>query len=55
VGDCERVLQEARNQDVTEIEKIPNRRHSLTIHSGWRDVADTALAFTKPGRAKVND
>ena len=32
---------------MTEIEKIPNRGHSLTIDSGWREVADTALAFVK--------
>lgn len=36
-----------RNQAVTEIVKIPNRGHSLTIDSGWREVADTALAFVK--------
>jgi pimeloyl-ACP methyl ester carboxylesterase len=36
-----------RNQGVTEIEKIPNRGHSLTIDSGWREVADKALAFVK--------
>jgi pimeloyl-ACP methyl ester carboxylesterase len=34
-----------RNEGVTEIEKIPNRGHSLTIDSGWREVADTALGF----------
>jgi non-heme chloroperoxidase len=34
-----------RNDGVTEIKKIPNRGHSLTIDSGWREVADTALAF----------
>ncbi len=27
------------NEAVTEIEKIPNRGHSLTIDSGWREVA----------------
>ncbi|MGC1166290.1 MAG: hypothetical protein WA862_09275 [Solirubrobacterales bacterium] len=27
--------------------KIPNRGHSLTIDSGWREVCDTALAFVK--------
>src|SRR5438046_3781554 len=32
-----------RNQGVTEIVKIANRGHSLTIDSGWREVADTAL------------
>jgi len=36
-----------RNEGVTEIKKIPNRGHSLTIDSGWREVADTALEFVK--------
>jgi hypothetical protein len=36
-----------RNEGVTEIEKIPNRGHSLTIDSGWREVADRALSFVK--------
>ena len=36
-----------RNDGVTEIEKIPNRGHSLTIDSGWREVAETALQFVK--------
>ena len=36
-----------RNPGVTEIEKIPNRGHSLTIDSGWREVAATVLAFVK--------
>lgn len=36
-----------RNPGVTEIVEIPNRGHSLTIDSGWREVADTALAFVK--------
>jgi pimeloyl-ACP methyl ester carboxylesterase len=36
-----------QNPSVTEIKKIPNRGHSLTIDSGWREVADTALAFVK--------
>jgi non-heme chloroperoxidase len=36
-----------RNQGVTEIEKIPNRGHSLTIDSGWREVAEKALSFVK--------
>jgi pimeloyl-ACP methyl ester carboxylesterase len=36
-----------QNQAVTEIEKIPNRGHALTIDSGWREVADRALAFVK--------
>jgi pimeloyl-ACP methyl ester carboxylesterase len=36
-----------RNKGATEIKQIPNRGHSLTIDSGWREVADTALAFVK--------
>jgi non-heme chloroperoxidase len=36
---------QARNEGVTEIVKVPGRGHSLTIDSGWREVADTALAF----------
>ncbi len=36
-----------RNEAVTEIVKVPNRGHSLTIDSGWREVAETALAFVK--------
>src|SRR4051794_14163661 len=35
------------NEAVTEIKKIPNRGHSLTIDSGWREVAQTALDFVK--------
>jgi non-heme chloroperoxidase len=31
------------NTAVTEIVEIPNRGHALTIDSGWREVADTAL------------
>ena len=34
-----------RNPGVTEIVKIPDRGHSLTIDHGWREVADTALTF----------
>ena len=38
---------QARNESVTEIVKIPNRGHALTIDNGWREVADTALAFVQ--------
>ena len=34
-----------KNEGVTEYVEIPGRGHSLTIDSGWREVADTALAF----------
>jgi hypothetical protein len=37
----------ARNPAVTEIVKIPNRGHSLTIDRGWREVAQTAREFVK--------
>jgi pimeloyl-ACP methyl ester carboxylesterase len=36
-----------RNPAVTEITKVPNRGHSLTIDSGWREVGDTALRFVQ--------
>jgi non-heme chloroperoxidase len=36
-----------RNKGVTEFAEIANRGHGLTIDSGWREVADTALAFVK--------
>ena len=35
------------NPGVTEIVEIPGRGHALTIDSGWREVADTALAFVQ--------
>ena len=44
-----------RNKSVTEIVKIPDRGHWLTIDHGWREVADTALnfvaRFAKPKKA----
>jgi non-heme chloroperoxidase len=39
--------QQADNKGVTEIVEMPNRGHALTIDSGWREVAETALAFVK--------
>lgn len=36
---------QARNESVTEITEMPGRGHALTIDSGWREVARTALAF----------
>jgi len=38
---------ERRNENVTEIVKMKGRGHALTIDSGWREVAETALAFVK--------
>jgi non-heme chloroperoxidase len=38
---------QAHNAGVTEIVEMPNRGHALTIDSGWREVADTALAFVQ--------
>jgi non-heme chloroperoxidase len=38
---------QAHNQGVTEIVEMPNRGHALTIDNGWREVADTALAFVQ--------
>ena len=39
--------QQQANPGLTEIVEIPGRGHSLTIDSGWREVADTALAFVR--------
>jgi len=39
--------QQKDNPGVTEIVEIKGRGHALTIDSGWREVADTALAFVK--------
>jgi hypothetical protein len=38
-------LQSKHHLGITEIQQIPGRGHSLTIDHGWKDVADTALAF----------
>jgi pimeloyl-ACP methyl ester carboxylesterase len=35
------------NEGITEFETVPNRGHALTIDSGWREVAEKALAFVK--------
>jgi non-heme chloroperoxidase len=36
-----------KNPGLTEIVEMPNRGHALTIDSGWREVATTALEFVK--------
>lgn len=36
---------QSKNSGVTEVIRIPGRGHSLTIDSGWKEVADEALAF----------
>src|SRR4029077_4252447 len=38
---------ERKNKAVTEFVTVPGRGHALTIDSGWRDVADTALEFVE--------
>jgi pimeloyl-ACP methyl ester carboxylesterase len=38
---------QTHNDGVTEIVEIPGRGHALTIDSGWREVADTALKFVQ--------
>jgi non-heme chloroperoxidase len=42
-----------RNAAITEITKIPNRGHALTIDDGWREVADIALAFVSRYAVRV--
>ncbi len=37
--------QQEKNPAVTEIRELPDRGHSLVIDHGWREVAETALAF----------
>jgi pimeloyl-ACP methyl ester carboxylesterase len=39
--------QQKENPGTTEIREIANRGHSLTIDSGWREVADAALTFIR--------
>ncbi|WCM25871.1 alpha/beta hydrolase [Sphingomonas sp. QA11] len=40
--------QQKRNRHaITEFVQLPGRGHSLTIDSGWREVAETALGFVK--------
>ena len=39
--------QQQANPGLTEIVELPDRGHSLVIDSGWREVADTALAFVR--------
>ena len=39
--------QQKDNPGVTEIQEIKGRGHALVIDAGWREVADTALAFVK--------
>ncbi len=39
--------QQQRNESVTEIVAMPDRGHALTIDSGWREVAETALTFVR--------
>jgi pimeloyl-ACP methyl ester carboxylesterase len=39
--------QQQANPGLTEIVEMPHRGHSLTIDNGWREVADTALAFVR--------
>lgn len=36
-----------RNPGVTEIKKMAGRGHALVIDSGWKEVAETALAFVR--------
>jgi non-heme chloroperoxidase len=39
--------QQQHNSGVTEFVEIPDRGHALTIDSGWREVAEHALAFVQ--------
>jgi pimeloyl-ACP methyl ester carboxylesterase len=39
--------EQSENPGVTEIAEIPDRGHSLTIDSGWQEVAQTCLNFIR--------
>ena len=39
--------EQKQNVGITEIVEMKNRGHALTIDSGWREVADTALTFVQ--------
>ena len=39
--------EQSQNPGVTEIAEIPGRGHSLTIDSGWQEVAQTCLDFIR--------
>jgi pimeloyl-ACP methyl ester carboxylesterase len=39
--------QQQKNPGITEIVEMPNRGHALTIDSGWKEVATTALNFVR--------
>jgi len=39
--------QQKKNEGVTEIVEMKGRGHALTIDSGWKEVAETALAFVQ--------
>jgi len=39
--------QQHKNPGITEFVEVPGRGHALTIDSGWREVAGTALAFVQ--------
>ena len=38
---------QSHNEGVTEFTEIEGRGHGLVFDSGWREVADTTLAFVK--------
>lgn len=42
-----------RNPAPTELVELPNRGHSLVIDHGWREVADTAMAFIQRSLAST--
>jgi len=44
---------QTRNQGVTEIVRMPNRGHSLTIDAGWSEVAGKSLEFAQRFAASV--
>ena len=41
------VKQYAHSSAITDLRDFPDRGHSLCIDNGWREVADTVLAWLK--------
>ena len=45
---CDRAVKQYRHSTaVTELRQFENRGHSLTIDSGWKDIADATLEWLK--------
>jgi hypothetical protein len=46
-GDADTVAETDKATAVTDLKEFPSRGHSLTIDSGWQEVADAALDWLR--------